>query len=100
MPYKIRKLPGKNSYRVVNTESGKVKAYNTTKENAVKQLRLLYAIEKGGFIPNRSRKSRSRKSRSRKNTRSRKSRRNTRSRKSRKNTRSNRSPKPRKSYRR
>ena len=50
MPYKIRRLPYKNSYRVYNIETGKIHSYGTSKENAERQRRLLYMIEgSGGF---------------------------------------------------
>ena len=46
MPIKIRKLPNKELYKVTNSKTGKVHAYATTKENAVKQSRLLNALDK------------------------------------------------------
>ena len=45
MPYKIRKLPNKNKYRVYNSDTGVIHAHSTTLENAKSQLRLLYMIE-------------------------------------------------------
>ena len=45
MPYKTRKMPGRNCYRVYNAKTKKTFAKCTTKSNAVKQLRLLRAIE-------------------------------------------------------
>lgn len=45
MPYKMRKLPNKNRYRVYNAETGDVHAYSTTKKKAENQLRLLRALE-------------------------------------------------------
>ena len=45
MPYKIRKLPNKNRYRVYNAVTGQIHAYNTTKVKAVRQLRLLKSLE-------------------------------------------------------
>lgn len=45
MPYKIRKLPNKNRYRVYNARTGEVHAYNTTKKKAERQKRLLEALE-------------------------------------------------------
>lgn len=48
MPYKIRKLPGKNLYRVTS-ESGSVKAKATTRTKALKQVRLLYALNNPTF---------------------------------------------------
>lgn len=54
MPYKIRKLPNQNRYRITNAHNGKVVAKSTTKDKADKMLRLLgmlYAKEKrGGMI--------------------------------------------------
>lgn len=46
MPYKIRKLPNKNKYRVYNSDTGVIHAHSTTLENAKSQVRLLYMIEK------------------------------------------------------
>lgn len=46
MPYKIRKLPNKNLYRVYNSETGEIHANGTSKQNAEKQVRLLYMIER------------------------------------------------------
>lgn len=53
MPYTMRKVPGKNCYRVTKTNktrksksaSRRVFAKCSTKTNAVKQLRLLRAIQ-------------------------------------------------------
>jgi hypothetical protein len=45
MPYKIRKVHGKDCFRVINQNTRKVFAKCTTKENAVKQKRLLRALE-------------------------------------------------------
>lgn len=50
MPYKIRKLPNKEVYRVYNTETGEIKAKGTTMEKARSMIRLLNAIHHG-FIP-------------------------------------------------
>jgi len=50
MPYKKRKLPNQDLYRVYNTETKEVKAYATTKEKADKLIRLLNAINHG-FVP-------------------------------------------------
>lgn len=41
MPYKIRKLPNKNEYEVMNKLTGKKHAFHTTLKKATKQLRLL-----------------------------------------------------------
>jgi len=45
MPYKMRKLPNKNLYRVYNTMTGKIHAYATTKKKAKALIRLLHNIE-------------------------------------------------------
>ena len=50
MPYQLIKLPT-GKYRVINTETKKVHSDSTTKEKAQSQLRLLNAIEYGGFKP-------------------------------------------------
>ena len=47
MPYKIRKLPNKDLYRVTNTETKKIKAKATTLENAKRMVRLLNAVNHG-----------------------------------------------------
>jgi len=46
MPYTLRKLPGKNRYRVTNQRSGRILARCTSKLRAQKQVRLLYAIDR------------------------------------------------------
>ena len=47
MPYEVkRKSNGK--YQMINKITGRVHAKNATKENAVKQMKLLYCIEHGG----------------------------------------------------
>jgi len=45
MPYTMRKVSNKPCYRVVNNKTGKVKARCSTKKNAMKQMRLLRALE-------------------------------------------------------
>ena len=45
MPYKIRKNRNKNTYKVYNTESGKIFAKQATLKNAEAQVRLLYRLE-------------------------------------------------------
>ena len=45
MPYKSRKVSNKNCYKVYNTKTKKVFSRCSTKENAIKQLRLLRAIK-------------------------------------------------------
>jgi len=44
MPYKIRKLPKKNLYRVTNPLTGRVFAKATTLEKARKQVRMLVVM--------------------------------------------------------
>jgi hypothetical protein len=46
MPYKIRKLPNQNKYRVYNSNTGKIHAEHTTLKKAEAQLRLLKSLEK------------------------------------------------------
>lgn len=46
MPYKIRKNRNKNTYKVYNTESGKVFAKETSLKKAEAQVRLLYMLER------------------------------------------------------
>lgn len=48
MPYKILKEGHK--YKVINSVSGKVHSYGTTKENAEKQIRLLNMLEFKGYL--------------------------------------------------
>jgi len=45
MPYKTRKVRGKNCYKVYKPKDGRVFSKCTTKENAKKQMRLLRAIQ-------------------------------------------------------
>jgi hypothetical protein len=45
MPYTMRKVRNKSCYRVVNNKTGRVKAHCSTKTNALRQLRLLRALE-------------------------------------------------------
>lgn len=49
MPYKIRKLPGRDTYRVTSSKSGAVKARETTLEKAQAQVRLLHALNSPKF---------------------------------------------------
>lgn len=55
MPYKIRKIRNKGLYKVYNTETNKIYSKGTTKENAIKQKKLLYLLEQnkltGGKMP-------------------------------------------------
>ena len=44
MPYKIVKEPH-HKFEVINEKTGRISAKHTTKGKAVKQMRLLYAIE-------------------------------------------------------
>ena len=46
MPYTVRKLPGKDRYRVTNRRTGRILARCTSKLHARKQVRLLYAIDR------------------------------------------------------
>ena len=59
MPYKSRKVRGKQCYRVTNKKSKKVFSNCTTSDNAKKQMKLLRAIMYNkNFKPNRTRKNR------------------------------------------
>ena len=52
MPYKSRKVRGKNCYRVYNKNNKRTFAKCTTKKNAIKQMRLLRALEfNKNFVP-------------------------------------------------
>jgi hypothetical protein len=54
MPYQYRKVRGKSCYRVFNTKSKKVFSKCSTQKNALKQLRLLRAIQNNKkFVPNK-----------------------------------------------
>lgn len=44
MPFKIRKLPNKELYRVYNADTGDVLAKGTSRKKAEAQLRLLNSI--------------------------------------------------------
>ena len=44
MPYAIRKVRNKDKYRVINLDTGKIYAKQTTKEKAMKQLSLLNSL--------------------------------------------------------
>jgi hypothetical protein len=46
MPFKIRKLPNLNRYKVYNPITGKVYAYRTSLSKAEAQVRLLYMRER------------------------------------------------------
>ena len=45
MPFNIRKVRNKDCYRVKNIKNNKIHAICSTKENALKQIRLLHAID-------------------------------------------------------
>jgi len=45
-PFVIRKVKNQNLYSVKNRDTGQVHSYGTTKENALKQVRLLYLLER------------------------------------------------------
>lgn len=45
MPYKTRKVRGKNCYKVYKPKDKRVFSKCTTKENAIKQMRLLRALQ-------------------------------------------------------
>lgn len=54
MPHIMRKINKKNCYRVSNKKTKKVFAKCTSKKNAIRQMRLLRAIENNkDFVPNR-----------------------------------------------
>jgi len=46
MPFKIRKLRNKDLYQVKNTKTGEVHSKHSTLQDAKKQVRLLYMLEK------------------------------------------------------
>jgi len=46
MPYTIRKLPGKNLYRVRKKNTGQILSYGTTLKKAKAQIRYLYMMER------------------------------------------------------
>jgi hypothetical protein len=45
MPYSIRKVPGKKCYRIKNTANKRVFAKCSSRKNALKQLKLLRALQ-------------------------------------------------------
>lgn len=49
MPFKIRKIRGKDLYSVKNSKTGAVHSHGTTLDNAKKQVRLLYSLEGKGL---------------------------------------------------
>lgn len=46
MPFKVRKLRNKDLYQIKNTKTDEVHSKHSTLENAKKQVRLLYMLEK------------------------------------------------------
>ena len=57
MPYRLRKVSGKKCYRITNKKTKKVFAKCTTRAKAIRQLRLLRAIQNNkNFVPNSSRR--------------------------------------------
>ena len=48
MPYEMKKIRGKDLYKVFNKETGDVKSHGSTKQDAKSQLRLLRSLEKKG----------------------------------------------------
>lgn len=61
MPYKIRKLPNREEYRVYNSETKHIKAFATTLEKAKKMVRLLNAVEHGWTPPSRKKNNKTKK---------------------------------------
>jgi len=59
MPYTLRKVRGKNCYRVTNKQNKRIFAKCATKKNAKRQLNLLNAIHYNKkFVANSTRKKR------------------------------------------
>lgn len=53
MPYTLRKIPGKSCYRVRNKKTKRIFSKCTSKAKAIKQLKLLRAIQNNkNFVPN------------------------------------------------
>ena len=46
MPYKAEKIRNSKLYKVVNLDTGVIKANHSTRTNALKQVRLLQSLEK------------------------------------------------------
>jgi hypothetical protein len=46
MPYAIKPIPKTKFVKVINTQTGEVKAYKTTKTKAERQINLLDRLEK------------------------------------------------------
>lgn len=53
MPYVIHKISGKSTYKVVNKETGRVHAKNTSYINAQRQVKLLYALDRAVVVAKR-----------------------------------------------
>lgn len=53
MPYKTRKVRGKNCYRVYNSKSKKTFSACTSAANATKQIRLLRALQNNKTFRNK-----------------------------------------------
>ena len=51
MPYKLRKIPNQDCYRVYNRRTKRVFAKCSSLVNARRQMRLLNAIEYSDFVP-------------------------------------------------
>jgi|688.fasta_scaffold1076277_2 hypothetical protein len=45
MPFAIRKIRGQDLYKVYNKETGEIHSKGSTKQNSIKQMKLLYMIE-------------------------------------------------------
>ena len=59
MPYSMRKVNGKSCYKVTNRRTKRVFSKCTSKESAIKQMRLLRAIQNNKkFVLRNTRKSR------------------------------------------
>lgn len=50
MPYTIKPIPKTKFVKVINTQTGEVKAYKTTKTKAERQINLLDRLEKSKKI--------------------------------------------------
>lgn len=51
MPYTIRPIRGSKMVKVVNTETGEVKAKRTTRKKAANQIKLLEGLEHRTLMP-------------------------------------------------
>ena len=61
MPYSMRKVTGKNCYKVFNKKTKRVFSKCTTRKNAKKQMTLLRAIENNPKFVRRSSKTKNKK---------------------------------------